>query len=412
MKQLLQFFEHRRALQVVALGAIALRLAFIFVAQPPLDAVSDAPGYDRLAHNLIEQGDFIYQQRPSAERTPVYPVFVAGVYSLGGDFRTVSYVQAVLDGGSLLLLGPIGASLGLASSTIVAAATLAAVFPPLVQQPAYVMTESLYQILLLAAIALTLRLRGAGIAALCGLLWGLVVLTRPTFSYFVAILAVWIAIHKSGEWRRPLILFAVFLLALTPWLVRNQRTLGSPVLSTFGFQNIYAFNSRLGENDWNTTPNFLPAIRSLCASKGWGENAPLERSDVQIDSLCKSEAMKIIKAHTGRFAALSMLRVARLWGNVGYGRRASSASRAVAAFMGALLLLFFTAFLKFRGWKSWPLLTLVLLFFYQTAIHAISVAYFRFNQPLLPIFFLLAAWAAHQLFFSRTSTVSQGASQG
>lgn len=387
--------DWKRPLRIIAIAAVALRLLYIAIAHPPLEAAGDAPGYDRIARKVLDGRGFVLYAQPSAQRTPGYPLFVAAIYALGGGHTTVLVVQAFLDGGSLLLLGPIGTCLGVAPAGIVAAAALAAVFPPLVQQPAFLMSESLFQLLLLAALAVTLQVKGIRTALLAGALWGLTVLVRPAPAFFVPIIGVLVAARRHGRnWTAGVALVAAFAVTIAPWIIRNQRVIGAPVFSTFGWQDVYVYNSVLDTPDWTGSPaGFGSALDDLTKRAGWGRNTFRERSDLQMDSLCRAEALRLIKAHPDRFLALSLIKVARFWGNIGYGSPPSLKSWLVTFFMGALMLMFIVQFFRRRAWQIWGIAALTLFLIYNTALHAVSIAYFRHNLPTLPIFFLLAAWA-------------------
>lgn len=409
LRTFLNLSDWRRPLRIVVVIAIALRLIFIVVAHPPLDAAGDAPGYDRIARNVLDGRGFVLYAQPSAQRTPGYPLFVAAIYALGGGHTTVTIVQAFLDGGSLLLLGPIGTSLGVAPAGIVAAAALAAVFPPLVQQPAVLMSESLFQLLLLAALAVTLQVKGIRTALLAGALWGLTVLVRPAPAFFVPIIGVLVAARWHWRnWAAGAALVAVFALTSAPWIIRNQRVIGAPVFSTFGWQDVYVYNSVLDTPDWTGSPaGFGSALDDLTERVGWGRNTFRERSDLQMDSLCRAEALRLIKAHTDRFLALSLIKVARFWGNVGYGSPLSLKSWLVAFFIGVLTLVVVVQFFRRRAWQIWGIAALTLFLIYNTALHAVSIAYFRHNVPTLPLFFLLAAWAITENPKSQTPNPNQ-----
>lgn len=393
----------RNHLYLVAIVAVLLRLGFVAVES--VQITNDSGAYDRLAHGILDGSGLHYHTQLSAERTPGYPLFVAAIYALGGSQTAVAVVQVFIEGLCILLIGSLGALLRVPSWGILSAAWLTAIFPPLVTQPSYFMTESLYQIVILVAVIYSLKARNFLMAGLAGLFWGLTCLVRPTPLPFVFLLgAVMVLLKPTGRRITGVVLIAACLVTLAPWLIRNQRVLGAPVLSTFGWQNIYAMNSRLADSDWATMPAFLSSVTDLCVRVGWGDHAVEERSDVQVDSLCRTAALNLIKENPVRFIEASAQRVARLWFNLGYGRAdkpPSTRSILLAIFMGGLMAVGIVGFFLLKGWRSWPILAVTLLLLFNTAIHAVSVAYYRFNQPMLPIFFLFTAWAAAGLWQQR-----------
>ncbi len=396
----------RRWLVVIAVLGAALRIIYVAMTPPVLE--NDAVGYDRLAKRLLSGEGMAFYAQPSAERTPGYPLFIAAIYSLGGNPQTVRLAQAALEGATIFLMGALGILIGVAPGGILAAALLTAIFPPLIQQPAELYSETLYQFLLILAFVLALDAASFKRGLLAGIAWGMAVLIRPAAVYWIPILAVIIALRSGRNYRAAgaaLLLAAV--ITISPWLIRNARVVGAPVMSTLGYQNIYVYNARLDSDDWQVVQQaFGATLRELGERIGWGEDIQRTRRDVQIDSLCRAEAQRLIREHPGRFAALSLKKVACLWGNVGYGVPASRKSVAVALFIAALMALVLVQFVRRRAWREFAVLTIVLFFVYHTALHAVSIAFFRHNTPILPIFFLLAAWALWKR--NKSATLEQG----
>jgi hypothetical protein len=115
----------RRAIVVIALVALVLRLAFVIARDRP--PVSDEIDYHRLAWTLTTTGRYSDEGVPTAYRSIGYPAFVAAIYSVAGPRpEAVHAVQAVLDAASAVLLFAIagGGTLGLL------AALFWALFPP------------------------------------------------------------------------------------------------------------------------------------------------------------------------------------------------------------------------------------------------------------------------------------------
>src|SRR5947209_13319799 len=82
--------SHRRMLCVVACLALLPRLA-LFAMVPHPDGFMHPPDsveYDRLAWNLVAHGAYSLAEAPpwtpDLTRTPVYPLFVACCYAMGG----------------------------------------------------------------------------------------------------------------------------------------------------------------------------------------------------------------------------------------------------------------------------------------------------------------------------------------
>ena len=138
----------------------------------------------------------------------------------------------------------------------VAAAAVAAVYPPLVWMPAYALSETLFSTLALAAAwALTLtdgrRLPAAAPESVsvpvsaAALITGAAILVRPTMILFVPLGALWL-IRRAGLTYAALFV-ALAALCVTPWTLRNHRVYGRwiPVASEGGV-TFWTGNHRAG----------------------------------------------------------------------------------------------------------------------------------------------------------------------
>ena len=129
----------------------------------------------------------------------------------------------------------------------VAAAAIAAVYPPLVWICAYVLSEALYSTLALltallldAALDRTADVRtearsapgrlqpvrgGRAIAAAAGLTAGLAVLVRPAMLVFLPLAALWLISQRRTALAAVLVVTSIA--AIAPWTVRNMRVYGT-----------------------------------------------------------------------------------------------------------------------------------------------------------------------------------------
>lgn len=225
----------------VACG-LALRLAFslgYWVNQP---MTHDEREYLALARSLSAGQGFGYPaDEPSPGtaqrfgRAPGYPLFLA---LIGASERydhapaRVKIVQGAIGAMVVWLIAAIARRTA-GDRAGVAAAAIAALYPPLIWIPSYVWSETLFS--MLALIAALLLARGAGgtarhaqgsnasIAA-AGLVVGIAILTRPVMIFFVPLGAAW-------TWRRrglaTAVLFTVIAAAcVLPWTIRNHRVYG------------------------------------------------------------------------------------------------------------------------------------------------------------------------------------------
>lgn len=253
MRSLPFSYKHLAAALLVGL---ALRL--FFIVHFPFDA-GDTHFYEELARNWLNHGVYgLFVQGhvlPVDMRMPGYPALLTVIYAAFGPAgKAVLIVQAIIDLMTCVLAALIAARLSPASRrTIVANAALwiAALCPFTANYSAVVLTEVLATFLTALALlvfvcvlghpSMNLPLRSfdrrsllsaTGWFLLGGVLVGVGTLVRPE----APLLLLAVGLVLCGRWRHPAnwpkLALAVswiavgLLLPLTPWAVRNARTLG------------------------------------------------------------------------------------------------------------------------------------------------------------------------------------------
>ncbi len=215
---------------------LAIRLAFYGTAPPLLNP--DSAGYYVPARNLVYGDGFDLGLR----RTPTYPLFLAGIISfVGEDLQAIVTVQHLLFGpllvGLTFLLGLLLAGRWVA----LLAAALTAVSGPLLLYEHYLMTEVPFAILLLAVLSVTvLATRRASLrwAAVAGVLFGLLILCRPSGQILAPIIAGALLLLMPAPWRRRTAalgaLIACTLVVVVPWMAYNAQTQGTFAIAGSG----------------------------------------------------------------------------------------------------------------------------------------------------------------------------------
>ena len=197
----------------------------------------DAEGYHYLAVNLLDHGVYSMNSEPPLRanniRAPLYPLFVAAWYSIGGpnpDF--VAFVQPLLDVLTVVVLFKFG--------TLVAgprvgkvAALLYALNPSSWRFCNELLTEILFGLLLTASLWMfaryLLRWRAPD-AWCCGVLLGAGILCKPNIQFLplalLALLAHGIFVHRQCWWHGAVIVAGTIIVMLLPWFVRNTIVFG------------------------------------------------------------------------------------------------------------------------------------------------------------------------------------------
>lgn len=232
-----------RVAVALVLAALAIRVAFV-LATPDYRLVYDARDYDRHGVSLASGHGFAQAYgRPTAFRPPAYPLLVGGVYALVGTadraqrVEAARLVNAVVGTGIVALIGLIAFQLWGRREARVALA-VGAVYVPLILVGQAVMSEPLFVLCMLGAIACLLHSRTWPWAAAAGVLLGLAILGRAN----AVILLLPLAFAARRSW---LVLGAVALVTVAPWTVRNYERFHAfvPVSTQLGSALAGTYNS-------------------------------------------------------------------------------------------------------------------------------------------------------------------------
>lgn len=199
-----------RWLIILFLVAFAVRAVNLMAFPDGTDwyLVPDSAIYLELRDNLLETGHYVRQDgaggyAPEIERVPGYPLFLAGLHTLGLESpAAIVWVQAAVDAATVVLIALLGS---VAAPQIGAmAGLLAAFWPNMAITGTLVLNDTLYLFLLTASLlcfAHYLRAPGLRLAVVGGLLFGLSLMVRPVFQFLPPILAIvaFAAAYRAGN---------------------------------------------------------------------------------------------------------------------------------------------------------------------------------------------------------------------
>jgi 4-amino-4-deoxy-L-arabinose transferase-like glycosyltransferase len=204
----------------------------------------DSTGYVLMADSIL-QGDTSLVTNDEATRslrTPGYPLFLAGIFSLTREPFVIVIMQILIALCTIPFIYSIGRRL--TNGSVSFFATLAYILYPTI---AFLNTQILAETLFMLFTTLSLwllfvvtptwspRYLAAGAAA------GVAILIRPSFMYVVPLLVAYIVISEHTLWRKLIsgtIVAIATIAILAPWLNANQRDFGQTTLSTAGNFNI------------------------------------------------------------------------------------------------------------------------------------------------------------------------------
>jgi hypothetical protein len=311
----------------LVLVAFGVRAWFAVAAAPDLPMPGDAAIYRELADNLAGgrglslPGIDSPELQPSAEHPPVFPTLLAGLDAVGIDgVGPQRLVLAALSAGGIALVAILGRRLG-GPTAGVAAGAVAALHPMWVQHAGLLMSEALYLVVvpavLLAALAVIDR-PSWRTAAVLGALTGVAGLVRSealALALLVGLPAVGLA--RAGWAARARWAAAVAVgagLLVTPWLVRNQESVGTPSLSTNAGKTLQGANCletfsgpRLG--------GFSYDCQFGAAAVVLDQGLPSDELDaVALDRALGDIARDFIDAHRRDLPKVAVARGLRMWG--------------------------------------------------------------------------------------------------
>jgi putative flippase GtrA len=217
--------------------AVGLRLAYVAVAGRGIGISphDDSITYDAFARLMLTGH---WWTVPVAFREPLYPALMALAYSLPGPGILVLQVLQALLGGATAWILLVGLRLFVRRPVAVLTVLLVAVNPHRISLSAMPLRETLVGFLLAAVLMLTLRAATRVTAwglALLALALALLIHTDVRFgplSLMVPVMMLIVSGSLQVTLRRSAIIFAVLLLLMVPYQVRNYMAFGRPVLVT------------------------------------------------------------------------------------------------------------------------------------------------------------------------------------
>ena len=406
VRSLIAPVSQRRAVLWIAAPAAVVALAFFArlayaLTQPPEIVVTfeaDPLTYDQIARNVVagrgfSGASFYYPPGtdvPTAFWDALYPLFLAGMYSLAGHSVTaVRVAQALLGALAVWLTFWLGNRLAGRRAGLIAAG-ISAVYPFFIYYAAQLLTETLFMALILAVFAAALKAEETGHlawSALLGLLVGLAALCRAEAFYAGLALVLWAAWRASPRWTARVRLAVIGLLCvalvMAPWVVRNQLTFGAPILTTtkLGY-NLYKYYHPTMTADQTVRTVPFPVLDGL--------------SEPQREKVMRDAAIGFMTADPARTAWFMLNKLVLLF-KLTPSNEVNQRYAAISLLSYGVLLPLMAAGLAIairRGGRFLPLVGYVL---FSVATKAAIFAGIRLRMQIEPFLILLAALALSAL---------------
>jgi hypothetical protein len=237
--------------------------------------------------------------------------------------------------------------------------------------------------------------RSIGFAAAAGAMLALATLSRPSTLWLPVVSFAWFLFYERKRGVVMSLAFAVAFAALqAPWVIRNYRVFGEPIVTTtLGGFVLYRHNEMIEEGKYHTGaahPEVAREVRRLTAATG----RPLESfTEPELSSLLYAEGKRIIQTYPWRYLKLSALRTIWIWYNENSGR----GLYAVQNFLIYLLALV-GLFYALRSREPVYFLLLAHIAYFVGVHSALNVQY-RFICPIMPYMILLAGLPVYAWMF-------------
>jgi 4-amino-4-deoxy-L-arabinose transferase-like glycosyltransferase len=254
----------------VFLVALVLRLFPVLLTIDLGIALDDMFQYDALAESIrLGQGFTWYGGIPTAARAPLYPLFLAFIYTLFGHSFAAARIAQALVGSLLPLVTYIAGERLFDERAGLIASWVVAVYPMFLLYPLGLATENLFFLLVPLVVFLLMKAMETSSPSyyvLSGVIMGLTILTRSVISGLVLLILPWLWYYTSRkrEAIKNWVLILLPVIALTlPWSIRNTllyREL-TFVESSLGFNMYLGFHpDGSGTFDSDLAVDFLEQV--------------------------------------------------------------------------------------------------------------------------------------------------------
>ena len=388
-----------RGVDMLLLFGLGLLCRLIAVAVVHPIPIEDARVYDDLARLMVSGQRFF-----STYRTPGYLMFLALCHWLLGPTPvSAQIVQALI--GSFGVVAVYLLAHRLANRPVAfTAGMLASTHIGLVAFVTVLMTETLF----VALFALLLLFLASGWhrspvgSILCGVLFGVTSLVRPSLVYFIVPIVT--ILFVGQKWRHGLLLATAFVVS---------------VELTFLPQQVYQFLQwrHLVVLDLNSGLNFYIGNRPDASgrynlSTDWKEHAPfVGKNGYERDRIAFAEGLRFVTANPRRFCALTFGKATEFWTLPLYGP-----DLRLPRWVGLLdqLQWFLLVILGVVGTlvtlRLPPFWLLHLCIVYFWSVHALTFNDYRYRLQILPALFVLAAMGAVSSSATLASYIRRSAS--
>jgi len=385
-------------LLILFLLASFLRILYAFYLKGDIP-VSDAAGYDVLGLNILKYGQYAFQPGiPTAHRTPVYPLFLSGVYFLfGHSYLAVRIMQSIIGGLTCIVIYFIGKKTVNKNVGFIAA-TVSMFYPFFIYYTGYLLVETLFTFLLAVAVywlITSIEKPDWKNLSLSGVFMGLAALCKPTAFAFIpfSVLGFFVilGIRKISTYRNIGIFLLFFITTLSPWLIRNYIVFrrfipASTHLGTTLLNGTLLFDA---EHQWRTEQE-KQTNPILLKGK--------ELNEIEQNDYFTNEALRFIRNNPKYMMKLALRKFLKFWRLYPhtesiYTYKYSKTLLVLVSLLSYGILLLFSIvgiIFSIRKWRQFAFFYGLIVSF--TIIHLFFWSQIRYRLPIMPYMIVFAAF--------------------
>ena len=393
----------------IAAAAFLLRIAARLVQGIDKFWVNGYTFFFEMAQNLAAgKGIATANGVPTAFRVPLYPIFLAGL-TLGHHwFWPIAIVESLIGAATALCAALLARQISAETHAPALAALITAIYPYYVVHDTAMQETSLFTLLTLVAVLLAYRAQrdGASIsAALCGLVLGLDVLTRSPIAPFALLVCVWLAARRRTA--SALVCVLLFGLTVSPWLVRNYRLTGRPVLTTEAGLELWNGNNPMLFDYYPMQSVDVSIAANLDAQSAEDRRqlAQLGTNEAALDHWYQQKALAYMRAHPWLTFTNGLRKIGATFDWLPTPRRSRAQTIVHAVSFGPVMLLGLWGMWRHRA--RWRDDSLIYLLFGQFLI--VTAIYFgqTNHRVFLDVYFIVFAAGALAAKFTRQPVHAQ-----
>jgi 4-amino-4-deoxy-L-arabinose transferase-like glycosyltransferase len=296
---------------MIGLVALVVRAVYVVAVARHRALIGDAETYQLLARTVSDAQGYVRPREllnginiPTAEFPPIYPLMLAALNLVGFTAPTWHRLfGAFLGAITVLLIGMLGRAVGGDRVGLVAAA-LAAVYPQLIVFDGSIGSEVLAALLVTALVLASFRATRITHFLAAGLLGGAAMLVRAELVVVLAAVLIPVAWRHWARWYALATLALGVAVIIGPWVLRNQVSLGHPVVFTNNSGTLLA-----GANcDGVYSGDQIGLWRLDCVPP------PAGQDETVWSSAQRTAGVDFARNHAGRLPSVATVRVLRTFG--------------------------------------------------------------------------------------------------